>query len=502
MEQEPGHQQSSSSIPRDHASPKTATLSPLDQLMPPCYTRIFFIFETQDQDNCLQTLSRGLGALCTWVPYITGHVFQAQDRKQFSIRWSTDHIITPVIQEIKAGAPMPSLAELQRSRAPIHHFQDSLAPVGWAQTTKEAPVFAASYSKLDGALLLCVCIHHNVMDGGGFAEFMRLWTLACRGEATTAVDAEEPLRRPARIRDALSTTSGETPNSSKNIIRPRSTCTSTSPLSTPTEPLAPGRSKIFSFPVAKLLQTRHAMEELEGLGNLTNNQVLNALIWSIITRVRMERIRTSRGASLAGESSRLGFAMNARSRLGEDFADGRFLGNVNVNGLAEISGSTLEEASRYNPTILPSEEKNRSRSLTSLAEVVSAVRSAVACVTKEYIAEVVSIVEQAPDVQTVALGWQIFSTLDLTLSSWANLPFYELDFGPGAGKPAFVRVPQVEADGLVIILPRNRVVDERIEALVALNDDDMDALEADEHWQQWQGDEPMNSSTGDRSSKI
>lgn len=47
--------------------------------------------------------------------------------------------------------------------------------------TSEAPVFASSFFRFadDTGFGLCVCIHHNVVDGFGFAELLRLWAACC-----------------------------------------------------------------------------------------------------------------------------------------------------------------------------------------------------------------------------------------------------------------------------------------------------------------------------------
>ncbi len=60
---------------------------------------------------------------------------------------------------------------------------------------------------------------------------------------------------------------------------------------------------------------------------------------------------------------------------------------------------------------------------------------------------------------------------------------YSIDFGPHFGLPDFVRVPYVEVDGLIIVLPRRRTsTPETIEVVVMLRQDDTAALEHNEMW--------------------
>jgi hypothetical protein len=83
-----------------------------------------------------------------------------------------------------------------------------------------------------------------------------------------------------------------------------------------------------------------------------------------------------------------------------------------------------------------------------------------------------------PEARALFVGWDLFGSTDLTITSWA-------DFGSGIGKAGFVRFPYMEADGVAIIMPRKHrgENDEVLEVVVALRRDDMAALEEDEMWQ-------------------
>lgn len=462
---------------------KSVTLSPLDQLMPPCYIRVFLIFETKNHDDGISHLSRGLGKLADHVPYVKGRVFKPVDGDRCAIRWS-DQDPNPEFQEISLGtdSTIPSYDELDKSHAPLDHFCDSLAPLAVIQTTEDAPVFATSYTKLDRALLVCICVHHNVMDGAGVAELAGLWAACARGDTlcTHVSDPEEPVNRSSRLQNAGGVESwSEVDGSTSSHTRDRA------PAPQPPSALA-SAVKIFRVSVEKLVETREALRR-RGRVSTTTQSVLSAVIWSNITRIRLARLgrdglqNTKTGSPT---SSRLIFPVNGRTRLGEDFSGTRFLGNVTVNAVAEVSTPTLGMASK-DGCIYKSGYESESL-LESLGRTVDIIDAATKRVTKSYITDIAQRVDRADKVADVALEWQIAHELDLTLTSWANQGYYGFDFGAGIGAPKFVRVPHVEADGLIIILPRSREREgERIEVLIALNINDFEALEKDEAWKSW-----------------
>lgn len=471
------------------ASFKSAILSPLDQLMPPCYIRIFLVFETDNHEDGIQSLAQGLGKLTKLVPYIRGRVFRAEEEDRWAIRCSDDDT-DPELKEIilDTHKRMPSYSDLQKSNAPLHHFDNSLSPLPVVSTEREAPVFAASYTRLDGALLMCYCVHHNVMDGTGAAELAGIWAACARGEDVDQrdVDPQEPFHRVARLDVARAELDNSVPTQGHTGVHAR--------LARPRVAL-PSIAKIVPFSAEKLIKTRAALERARAespsasTGPISTNTVLNAVIWSTVTRIRLTRLARDGQRDAAGDltlpsSSRLSFAVDGRRRLGGDFCGrARFLGNVNVNSVAEADLHALAAASQY---VCTTGEVSAGDALGELAGVVEAVSAAAARNTRSYIMDVVSRAQQASSAAQVALDWQISHDLDLTLTSWANQGFYEFDFGRGLGRPSFVRVPYMAADGLVIILPRRRGgSQERIEALVGLNVDDLQALESDEAWNSW-----------------
>jgi hypothetical protein len=224
---------------------------------------------------------------------------------------------------------------------------------------------------------------------------------------------------------------------------------------------------------------------------LTVNNIISALAWSCITRIRASRT----GPSFSAES-KLGFAVNGRKHLGKDFVGEYYLGNVNIFGHAVLKVSELEAASLYQ---YPNQGGSPyTADMDKLSRVISSIGSGISRISLAHIAEVIALVESSPNVGAIAPGWNAFIGPDLTITSWANLGVYECDFGGGLGSPDFVRVPYAEFDGLGIILPRCRQLpnernkdqdgkpkDEMIEIVVFLQQVDMEMLERDAVWKSW-----------------
>lgn len=504
------------------ASTETAVLSPLDQYMPGLYTTIFLVFESAHPARAVDRLRTGLHMVNQRLPYLRGRVFATEanprDRGRLAIQWSlADNGVAMTEACIDAGqdagqgagqgadnaAALPGMCfqQLKRKGAPLHYFPDSLSPLpALVNLTTDAgvPALAVNYARLEGGVVLGVSVQHAVADGSGMAGLLRLFAHCTRcggGDAAPltlgpppAPDPQEPLHRDRLLR--LATTQGpreKLPFRTLLARHPEFSLLSdlVAAGGLPAWPPSPvGSSKVFAFDGAKLQAVRAALQAREpspAAEGITINTVLCAILWCCITRVRATR----RDGAWSARRSKLGFAVNGRTRLppGEAVSGPSFLGNVNIYGLAEAAVSELEAAA-----IAPFD-------VTALGPAVRAIARAVAHITPEHIADVIELVDQAPDTQDIIPGWNGIHTADLTITSWANMSLYDFDFGAGLGKPAFVRVPEMETDGLAIVLPRRRSVPETclgacsaangvegIEVVVAMYLEDMAALERDAVW--------------------
>ncbi|KAI0531653.1 transferase family-domain-containing protein [Xylaria digitata] len=120
---------------------------------------------------------------------------------------------------------------------------------------------------------------------------------------------------------------------------------------------------------------------------------------SAITRARAQRC-----PDLGRESSRLAMA----------------LGNAILYLLAHSTVSDLN-------SLLESPA-----SFATTCDVIAQSQSP-AKINSRHIAEVYDLVGRVEDYRTVFVGWDLFSSRDLTITSWANLDLYDMTFGEGLG---------------------------------------------------------------------
>ncbi|KAJ5165662.1 uncharacterized protein N7500_007492 [Penicillium coprophilum] len=122
----------------------------------------------------------------------------------------------------------------------------------------------------------------------------------------------------------------------------------------------------------------------------------------------------------------------------------------------------------------------------SLAEICDHIThsQSTSVINSRHIAEVYQLIDHMKDYRSLFVGWDLFRSRDLTITNWADIDLYGVSFGDVLGKPKFVRLPQMEADGVALILPRQRDASQEVlEIMIMLRCDHMGALEKDSMWQ-------------------
>jgi hypothetical protein len=472
-------------------------LSPLDQFMPVTYTRLFLVFKSSNQDEAIKSLQEGLEKTCYQIPYIKGTISrQPFNRNVLAISWSVDD---PVPQLERISIELPSLNILTSEDAPLSYFTNHLSPLGVRPpSSPEAavPAFGASCSTIDGGLILCICVHHNLMDGTGVGELIRVWAANMKSSFPAkemGLDNAEPMHRLYLLTGKKSPNEITSELTMDKLLRKHpefSLLSSKIVTEMVTAPQAPSMSKIFRFSVSKISTAKTILAQKHAITDVASYHIISAVVWSSICRIRHTRL-----GDKAPEFSKLGFAINGRKHLSKEVSEKVYTGNVNLFGMAMISTEKLDAA--VNASFSQHSEPSNA-DLESLLPIIKAKISAISRVTASHISEVISLIQQSPNVADVIPGWNALTGLDLTMTSWASLPVYDCDFGPHLGKPEFVRPPYAQWDGLVIVLPRRRQNtsttthlegeqdDEEInEVVVMLRKDDMENLEMDDVWKSW-----------------
>lgn len=452
-------------------------LSPLDLVMPATYIRVLLTFRTTSSiDIIYDGLNRGLAGTAAQVPWITGRLFHVPSgtaEYALEVRWDA-HASPPRIAN--RGTIATTYDSLSAGGMDAAAIPSELWPVSAIINEKEyetgVVAFSAGLFRFadDQGVGLCVCAHHNATDINGLTELLRLWS---GNIASNEINKVQLITgRCDLLTDALAnelSVVASKPLEELFNVHPEY---SRMPPQLPTT-FSPLTSIMYKISVASLNAMK---DQLRGHMQTppTTNTILCGSLWAAITLARMQRGPTNSTVN----TSRLVMAVNGRPRLCTQSSSSGplFLGNLILYSIAQVSFDELlsfRDAS--------------SKRIAKVFDVIAASYSP-SRINSRHIAEVYNLVERIADKRTIFPGWDLFNRRDLTITSWANLDLYNLNFGDALGKPEFVRVPYSDADGVCLILPRKQTKDEgpdkgAIEVTVMLNKDDMEALKQLDFWQ-------------------
>ena len=483
----------------------TAYLSPLDQYMPRIYVTIYLIFDTPDPSAAVNTLQAGVKELGSRLPYLRGSISTPEDpRGRMAITWSSsDAPLSLHPTPTSLGTNPPPYQQLRAENAPLHYFANTFPALIQTRTAANpgspgSPAFAASYTLLDSAVVLGIAAHHSLADGTGVLELIRVLA-ACTSHTPLPPSLsplpDEPLHRHTLLHSALPSPKEEPPLSfSTRLASLPEFCILSSPEVTTsqanaTDSSAPkGRAKLFTFSAARLETAREVLRAGEyhlDPAALSTNNILTAVIWACVSRARAARRGGGGGWAESGSGSgrsKMGFAINGRRQLKGEVSTRPYAGNVNLFGVPEFTSEMLEG--------IGAKCSATGGGAAALAQVVKSIWEAIRRVDAGHVADVVALMEQAGDFAgDVGPSWVRSNGPDLSVTSWANMDVYGCEFGEWLGRPVYMRVPDFVADGLVVVLPRDRTgregKGEGIEVVVVLCADDVRFLEGDEVWGSW-----------------
>ncbi|KAL2131042.1 hypothetical protein VTI74DRAFT_5605 [Chaetomium olivicolor] len=418
---------------------------------------------------------------------------------------------------------------LKQGGVPLRYFAPVLSPLAGVVADFESnpagvPVLGVnSVTLADGkGVVVGMSVQHNMMDAIGMFELVRLWGDCVRADSggdddlSTAPDPQEPLHRDRLLRRATSETrrSAEKASSFHDLLARHREFSLRSAGPQPRQPqlIPPSSSQLFNFDSAKLDNTKLALRALAaadpslGLDPalVTTNNVLCAIAWSCITRIRTAH----RGAPDTRFNSKLFIPVNGRTRIlpNSELAGKTerrpFLGNVILVGMAGASTAQLAEGAAALAAALTSSDSSGGGDdddddditmsyYYRLATLVKPVAAAIARVTPAFIAEVLELAGSAPVASDVAFGWDMSDRSggwNVSVSSWANMGVYEAEFGSGVGRLQSLRVPEIKGvDRCLVVVPRKREGgweggEKRIEVVVCLCEEDLEALGIDGVW--------------------
>lgn len=446
-------------------------LSPLDLVMPGTYVQACLTFETSEPSSAiLPILQQSLDEVVSRLPWLAGRVVSVPEapgqRPSLEMRWDGSDS-APVLQD--KGTIEPDYAVLAARGMPPKDIPPSVSPLGSASPNPAAPpVFAASIFGFpeNKAVGLCVCVHHNAVDATGFADIMGLWSRATSGLPLPSGSESEPQQtdRPDRLAEALGSELATANAQSLEKLWASHPEYSRVPPAFPSE-FPRSTCEYFRIPMARIDALKKKVEAQTSIAPTTTT-LATALMWQAVTRAR-----AARDPDFGQSSSRLVTAVNGRGRVGPGFSTSKdpWMGNAVLYALTEQTVSHMRVG-----------DGSLAETCAAISEAQSASR-----INRRFVAEVCSLFSRVDDHRQIFAGWDLFSSRDMTITSWNGLELYGLDFGQQLGKVQHVRPPYVEADGVGFVLPRKggaTAEEDAVEVIVMLRRDDMAFVVEDEVW--------------------
>ena len=437
-------------------------LSPLDQIMVRGIVRLVLCFPVDDSKrfSVIQTLRRGLDSTAKQMPYLSG-VLRERDnkRKEAEVLFKANGRIKLIEKDV--GDKLPTYQELRRKQMPPSYFKDELlSPMRNMPDSgqKLHPVTMAQASFLRGGLFLCVCFHHSVLDGSGFATFLKILAKNCSSsrDLWSHQVGEDSMERGSlfkTLEPGVNFKKGGFPEyflkDPKSLVPPEAGGDE-----------HPTTARLFHVRRSNLEKLKASASPEDAKKWISKNDALGALIWSCITRARSRRF--------GGKTdSKLCLFVNCRQRI-EKYVPSDFIGNICVGAQAKLRSSVVVNS--------------------NLSVLASALREAIHAVDKSYVLGLIKHVrEYSNDLTCIKPGIQSYMGNDINLVSWVSFPVYEMDFGPNIGKPEWFRCPWRTLDGTVKVLPERKEprpgsCEPGFEVNVELREDDMEELLKDPLW--------------------
>ncbi|KAI4166083.1 MAG: hypothetical protein LQ342_000514 [Letrouitia transgressa] len=405
-----------------------------------------------DHSRMTPTLQQAAQRLTEIIPWLGGQVVPKKRTGKSDIYQVVPYDDPcPPILRIKHLDEFPSYDELRKARAPASKLDGNItAPMkGFPDTPDPSvpkPVLVIQANFFSGGLILCFAGMHNVMDGNGLGQLVKLFATLCRGEQIPSRDVEAVLLDRRHIPPPLQADQPLLDHSNVRKKAEQSTDAGAHEI----------RSiwSYFSISSTKLAQLKaEASKDIENKDDwVTSNDALTALIWKAVTKARYARLDR-------GEQSTLVRAVNGRRKVKPPIPDG-YIGN-SVH--ATFNSLTIEQIAKG----------------VSLSELAQHVRKATNEIDDHYVRSFATLLRSKPDLRDIVFAMRS-PDRDLLVSSWAALPVY-VDFGSTIGKPEFARRPTgAPWESVVYIMPKSP--DCGIDLTICMREDDLARLREEHDW--------------------
>lgn len=472
-------------------------LSPLDEIIPPLYNAFIFGFPcpTNEHDRAVSILEGGWSKTLDKLPSLASEIEfdQSEGERPGTLKLRFfDHRQhgTLVVNDLTdpGTAWKETYEELRAQGMPSSKLDGRvLAPLvsGIGTTSKVATI---QINLIPGGCLLSLCTSHSFIDASGCATVLKLWAEHCRqlqaSPAASGLNSSDPLAC-SRTFPLLDTKGSheayQTLKDSSNVwhllglhatenlgpdaraLKKREFCHF---------PAAPPLSKDLDNTSCIFAVTRDALKKLKEEASperpewVSSGDALVAVLWRSIMLARFPS-----GASDAAQNTKesiVTVAVDGRKILRTPLPSS-YIGNVVFCCMTRLTLGDL-----FSPK-------------TSLADLALRIRRNVEATKQQgLLEEAICLAASIPDVSSLQFAFHDFLGADLITTSWVELSFYDVDFGPifgNDGRVEFFRMPRGQFGGICSLQPRQK--NGTVDVSICLHAEQMKRLRKNELFAQY-----------------
>jgi hypothetical protein len=426
-------------------------------------TALFKLSDDIPRESVVKDLEAACAKIVAKIPWLTQRVLHEGvgpgSSGTFKLApWPADLPPNPLLRVKDCTELCPSYQEFHDAQVPVQWLDPKIiCPVtGFPETYDEsktgpAPACLIQINFIKGGALLTFCNQHNVMDGTGIFQVVRLLSIVMNGDEIPQSAIEEG----NRDRNTVVPLYGpEEPIRDHSYLRivPQPP----QPPATPSAPPAPAKWAQVRFLKKFLPQVKALATDPAGYDTsvpfISSGDAVSALYWKCLAKARI-----ANGQVEASATSKISRAIDSRVALG-----------VSIEYMAQMVYSSSTWLTYQELVDLPlSAIASRLRKDLNEANNAHAVRS------------YATFINGVPDKRTLAYAGPFNRTTDISTSSMAQAALV-LKFGV-LGEPEFIRRPNfLPVAGVLYFYPPEASGD--LNLLMCLNDSEMGALRADPMW--------------------
>ena len=485
-------------------------LTPLDHIMPRCYSPKLLYFPLSHPDIACTTskLRSSLHRLFETLPILSGTVQQAHQSEQsgslcVGAPWNT---VDDVLRVSDLTSSDLDFENLRQTHFPMttsaqYEFLSVLKsranPLG-----VENPVMIAQINFIRNGMLLVLFLHHSFMDGMGGSAVIGLWAALCRGANGPEIGRGEMMNRErlmlgdeagrweefreyVKVSEACGSGPGflgRAYNLALSSLRVFSKRKSSGSLLSPKDSRKEVESDLFFISRSKLATLKSDVSasiasaipspsDSKSPSYISTNDAFSALLFACVTEARK---------SVKPKDTRrtipLGVTVSGRRLLNPPLPED-YVGNMNLCAYLDVPFRRVTVK------------------MSDVATIALQIRGRLLQLDDTYVNRLIGALRTVDDISKVALACRSSGEWEFVVTSWRGQGYYGMDWGGEIGaKCERLRIPKAawpSLDGLNVIFPElevENVIGSAVaggEVVVTLEKGAMQRLKGMEEWTRW-----------------